>query len=58
MGGFMKYASEMASGVMICLQSFMNIGAGVQKLLGGYTHATDSREVFISLLLFSSKYGK
>jgi hypothetical protein len=33
----MKYAAEMGSGAMICTPSFMKIGSGIQKLMGGYT---------------------
>jgi hypothetical protein len=31
----MKYAVEMSSGVMIYIPSFIKIGSGVQKLMGG-----------------------
>jgi hypothetical protein len=51
----MKYAAEMASGVMIYIQSFVNIGAGVKKLLGDtHTHTQRNRQQadLISLLLF------
>jgi hypothetical protein len=30
---FMKYAVEMASGGMICFQSFITIGSGIQVVL-------------------------
>jgi hypothetical protein len=33
----MKYAVHMGSGPMICITNFINIGSGVQKLLGGIT---------------------
>jgi hypothetical protein len=33
----MKYAVEMGSGSMIYIPSFVKIGSGVQKLVGGYT---------------------
>jgi hypothetical protein len=33
----MKYAVEMGSGVMICILSFIEIGYGIQKLIGGFT---------------------
>jgi hypothetical protein len=29
----MKYVVEMGSGVMICILSFIKIGAGIQKLI-------------------------
>jgi hypothetical protein len=35
----MMYTIKMASGGMIYVPSVMKIGAGVQKLLGGYTHS-------------------
>jgi hypothetical protein len=31
----MKYAAEMGSGAIICVPSFIKIGAGIQKLMGG-----------------------
>jgi hypothetical protein len=31
----MKYAVEMGSGAMIYIPSFIKIGSGIQKLLGG-----------------------
>jgi hypothetical protein len=33
----MKYAFEMGSGAMIYIPSFIKIGSGIQKLIGGYT---------------------
>jgi hypothetical protein len=33
----MKYAVEMGSGGMICIPSFIKIGSGIQKLMGGGT---------------------
>jgi hypothetical protein len=36
----MKYAIEMASGTMIYIPTFINIGPGIQKLIGGiHRHA-------------------
>jgi hypothetical protein len=32
----MKYAVEMGSGAMIYIPSFVKIGSGIQKLLGGH----------------------
>jgi hypothetical protein len=32
---FMKHAVEMSSGVMIYIPSFIKIGSGIQKLIGG-----------------------
>jgi hypothetical protein len=31
----MKYAVEMGSGAMIYIPSFIKIGSGIQKLIGG-----------------------
>jgi hypothetical protein len=33
----MKHAVEMGSGAMIYLPSFIKIGSGIQKLMGGLT---------------------
>jgi hypothetical protein len=49
----MKYAVEMGSGAMTYIPSFLKIGSGIQKLIGGYTD-TQTGEL-ISLLLFFSK---
>jgi hypothetical protein len=38
----MKYAVEIGSGAMIYTPSFIKIGSGIQKLMGGYT---DSMEI-------------
>jgi hypothetical protein len=34
----MKYTIEMASGAMIYIPGFIQIGSGIQKLIGGDTH--------------------
>jgi hypothetical protein len=34
----MKYAVEMGSGAMIHVPSFINIGSGIQTLIGGNSH--------------------
>jgi hypothetical protein len=39
----MKYAVEVGSCAMICIQSFIKIGSAIQKLMGGYID-TDSME--------------
>jgi hypothetical protein len=42
----MKYAVEMGSGVMIYIPSFIKIGSGIQKFIGGYTDTqTDGRDL-------------
>jgi hypothetical protein len=38
----MNYAVETSSGVMICIPTFIIIGSGIQKLMGG---DTDSMEI-------------
>jgi hypothetical protein len=50
----MKYTVEMGSGAMMCTPSFIKIGSGIQKLIGGYTGTQTHREHddFISLFLF------
>jgi hypothetical protein len=42
-----KYAVEMASGVMMEIQSFVKIGTGVQKLSGGYTYRHTDKKVIL-----------
>jgi hypothetical protein len=37
----MKYVAEMNSVTMICIQSFMKIGSGIQKLMGEGGHNED-----------------
>jgi hypothetical protein len=37
----MKYAVKMGSGAMIYIPSFMKIGSGIQKLIGGIQRYTD-----------------
>jgi hypothetical protein len=43
----MKYESEMGSGVMICISSFIKTGSGIQKLTGeGQVHRhTESMKI-------------
>jgi hypothetical protein len=36
--GIFNYAVEMGSGALIYVPSFIKIGSGIQKLIGGYTH--------------------
>jgi hypothetical protein len=43
--GFMKYAVEMGSGVMIYIPSFVKIGSAIQKLIGGI-HSTEPTFIF------------
>jgi hypothetical protein len=41
----MKYASEMGSGAMLCVPSFIKIGSDIQKLIGGTHRHTYSTEI-------------
>jgi hypothetical protein len=41
----MKYAVEMASVAMIYIPSFIKIGSGIQKLMGGGSGYTDRMEI-------------
>jgi hypothetical protein len=34
----MKYGVEMGSGAMVYIPSFINIGLGIEKLMGGRIH--------------------
>jgi hypothetical protein len=43
----MKYAVEMGSGAMIYIQSFIKIGSGIQKLMGGgFTDTQTARRAY------------
>jgi hypothetical protein len=46
----MKYAVEMGSGAMICIPSFIKIGSGIQKFMGGDTQTHRRDGYRISLL--------
>jgi hypothetical protein len=50
----MKYAIEMGSGVMIHMPSFIQIGSGIQTLMGA-TQTHGQQGDLISLPLFLSK---
>jgi hypothetical protein len=48
-GGFMKYADEIDSGVMICIPSSVKTGPCILKLMGGRIHRhTDTHRAWIS----------
>jgi hypothetical protein len=51
----MRYAVEMDSGAMIYVPSFMKIGSGIRKLMGGI-HRHKQQGYLISLFLFSAYY--
>jgi hypothetical protein len=44
----MKYAVEMGSGAMVYTPSFMKIGSGIQKLIGGGGEFTYPQTAFWS----------
>jgi hypothetical protein len=48
----MKYAFEIGSGAMIYIPSFIEIGSGIQKSLGGDSLTHRQHGDLISLLLF------
>jgi hypothetical protein len=37
----MKYAVGMGSGAMMYIPSFIQIGSGIQKLIGGFTDSVE-----------------
>jgi hypothetical protein len=41
----MEYAVEVGSSAMIYIQSFIVIGSGIQKLIGGIHRHTDSTAI-------------
>jgi hypothetical protein len=53
----MKYAVEMASGAMIYITSFTNIGSGIQKLKGmdSQIHKQKTGDLMSLLIFFFSK---
>jgi hypothetical protein len=51
----MKYAVEMGSGVMIYMPSFIKIGSGIQKLIGGSDTLTRRQQGHLIKLLNLSK---
>jgi hypothetical protein len=48
----MKYAADMGSGAMVYIPSFLKIGSGIQKLMGGNTQTHRQHGDLLSLLLF------
>jgi hypothetical protein len=48
----MKYAVEMGSGAMMYIPDFINIGLGIQKLIGGDSRTHGQHGDCISLLSF------
>jgi hypothetical protein len=60
MEGFFNYAIEMVSGAMIYVPSFITIGSGVQKLMGGgiQTHARTATWSHKPTLFFQNKESR
>jgi hypothetical protein len=54
----MTYAGEMGKGVMIYITSFIKIGSGIQKLIGGDSQTHRQYADRIRLLPYSEKIGK
>jgi hypothetical protein len=55
----MKYAVEMGSGGNIYIPSFLKIGSGIQRLIGGIHRHTDTQTSWRSHKpTLISKYGK
>jgi hypothetical protein len=54
----MKYAIEMGAGAMIYIPSFMKIGSGIQKLLGGTQTHRQQGDLISLLLFFHNKESK
>jgi hypothetical protein len=46
----MKYATEMGSGAVICIPSFIKIDSGIQKFIDGYTQTHRQHGDRISIL--------
>jgi hypothetical protein len=52
----MKYAVKMGSGAMIHIPSFIKIGSGIQKLIGGIHR--QQRDLISLLLFFQNKESR
>jgi hypothetical protein len=52
----MKYAGEMGSGAMTHVPSFIKIGSGIRKLIGG-THRQHGDRIIILLFFKIRKVG-
>jgi hypothetical protein len=48
----MKYTVEMGSDAMIYIPSFIKIGPGIQKFIGGIYRHTDSMEIAYATFIF------
>jgi hypothetical protein len=53
----MNYAVEMGSGAMIYIPSFMKIGSGIQKLIGGIHRHTALRSHKPTFYFFFQNVG-
>jgi hypothetical protein len=52
----MKYADQMGSGTMICIPSFIKIGSGIQKLIGGDTQTCRYTDLWTPWWLHKSTF--
>jgi hypothetical protein len=50
--GFMKYTVEMGLYAMIYIPTFIEIGSGIQKLMGGYTYTQTAWRSHKSTFIF------
>jgi hypothetical protein len=53
-----NYSIEMGSGAVICIPSFIKIGSGIEKLIGGDTQTHRQQGDLISLLSFKKEKRK
>jgi hypothetical protein len=56
MGGIMKYAIKMGLDAMIYIQSFIQIGSGIQKLIGGDIQTNRQDRDRLSLGKYAKKH--
>jgi hypothetical protein len=54
----MNCAVEMGSGFLIYVQSFIQIGSAIQKLMRGNSHTDRQKSDLISLLFFLNKESR
>jgi hypothetical protein len=53
--GFIKYAVQMDSDAMICMQNFIKTSSGIQKFMGGDTQTPRQHDIISMLLFFQNK---
>jgi hypothetical protein len=54
----MKYAVEMGSGAMIYIPSFINIGSGIQKLMGDTQTHIQHGNIISIFIFFQNKESR